>query len=121
MGFFSWTCAKTNLPILHGLDIVVLDRDGGKILGVYDGYGRVESKNLQTVELDYDAIEEGRVKLLLKEFYKDEEFNQVGRSQNEPGQGHFHDMAKLKRKWRANAFPTYESYCEWYRKADPLS
>ena len=48
MGFFSKTCAKTHLPVVHNMrgypelcNVVALLKDGGKVEGEYDGYGNV--------------------------------------------------------------------------------
>jgi hypothetical protein len=68
MGFFSYTCSKTHLPILADdprgrSKVVVLDKDGSKFRGTYDGYGRVYGA-MGEMELDYGNVLNGDVKLL---------------------------------------------------------
>ena len=53
MGYFSKTCAKTNLPVVHSdrgypalNNVVALLPNGTKITGSYDGYGRVNGTEL---------------------------------------------------------------------------
>jgi hypothetical protein len=53
MGLFSWDCRGCGHPLLHNMgatndvndwmnDVVILNPDGSRIEGSYDGYGRVE-------------------------------------------------------------------------------
>jgi hypothetical protein len=90
MGFFSKTCAKTHLPILvaaKGIDklnhVVALLPDGNIVSGSYDGYGRVAG-----IELRDDWP---KVKMILKEYYNGEGYNDVGKSGDELAQGYFMD------------------------------
>jgi len=60
MGFFSKTCAKTNLPVVADslpydeLNVVIaLLPNGDKLEGSYDGYGRIND-----IELPMDDWEE---------------------------------------------------------------
>lgn len=91
MGYYSFTCAKTGLPVASGdcgcepkfYRVVVLDRNGSVIKGDYDGYGRVG---------DYDDAAEGvgersGPKMVLAHFYRNESFEQLGVSGHDPDQG----------------------------------
>lgn len=56
MGFFSYTCAKTGLPVMADAgasteDLVLCDatlvpRRGKCISGLYDGYGRLDGQEI---------------------------------------------------------------------------
>ena len=114
MGFFSFTCAKTQLPILASTSwdekyskVVVLDEDGSKLKGIYDGYGRVMG-NIGEVELDYADVEGGNVKLVLQKFYNGESFEALGKSHSDPGQGHFHDEEKIEAWYKQGGFKDYK-------------
>jgi hypothetical protein len=117
MGFYSYTCAKTHLPVLNFhscrdkemYTVVVLFPNGDKVTGEYDGYGRVSG-----VENIYPDIDEGRLKWILKKFYNGEGFNDVGLSHHDPGQGHFHDIPKLKEAFAKGGFKSYEDFLTWY-------
>lgn len=100
MGFFSKTCAKTNLPVIHhgyGNDwhrnypqfseVVVLYPDGRKLEGTYDGYGRVDGESICGEEYDHKLWE--KVKFVLKRYYNGEKYEDLGKSGDELGQGHF--------------------------------
>lgn len=96
MGFFSYTCAKTGLPILAdgpwrdvgASEVVALYPNGDRIRGSYDGYGRVGGREI----LD-DMDRPGGAKLVLAEFFANEKYDSLGTSNHEPGQGYFHDEA----------------------------
>lgn len=122
MGFFSYTCAKSNLPILASTSwpekysrIIVLDEDGNKFAGSYDGYGNVFTQAGAEIELDDSAIHAGRTKLILKSFYDGETFEDVGQSKHDPGQGHFHDEGKIELWYSRGGFPSHREYVEAYR------
>ena len=122
MGFFSYTCAKTNLPILASTswggeesEVVVLFDDGSIMKGAYDGYGRVLTSVGSELELDYSSVLNGSVKLVLKKFYNGEDFSGLGRSWDEPGQGHFHDPEKIREWFAQGGFPSRAAYIEAFR------
>jgi len=108
MGFFSYTCAKTNLPYLVSSDweghpfseAVVIHEDGT----VADA-----PSDLRDLR---DDIEAGRAKIVLKGYYKPETdtFASLGVSRNDPGQGHFHKKAFLKKLLEIGPFVSYEGY-----------
>jgi len=127
MGFSSWTCAKTNLPILNSTsgrikeqyEVVALFQNGDKITGTYDGYGRLDiSGGAGRIEYIFPAVNEGSVKLVLNKFYKPEEdtFESVERNEHDPGQGHFHDPKKVAAWYAKGGFKTYKAYCNAYKK-----
>ncbi len=121
MGFYSYTCAKTHLPILASTSwgdeyskVVVLDGEGTIFRGLYDGYGRVVTRAGAEVELDDGAILSGKVKLVSGKFYSGERFDELGRSSSDPGQGHFHDSDRID-GWYANGgFPSWADYRNAY-------
>lgn len=93
MGFFSWTCAKTGLPVMSSYAVeghkeldflchaVVLFPNGDKITGVYDGYGRIGMIDLLEVT--------GPFKMVIRKYYNDEKYDDLRESENEPNQGYF--------------------------------
>ncbi len=97
MGFFSFTCAKTGLPVMAGeacrlpselgmCNVVAVYSNGERFEGVYDGYGRVDGEQV------YDEIGRGTLKLVLKQFYNPAvAFDALGKCRGDPGQGYFHD------------------------------
>lgn len=102
MGFFSWTCAKTGLPILNNtswgsrpdaFEVVVLDKDGVVVRGEYGGYGSIGGYDLSDRVGD---IENGTLKLVLRKFYTPaDRLADLGLSRDEPGQGHFWDEGDI--------------------------
>jgi len=124
MGFFSYTCAKTNLPVLASeawpekySRVVVLDGEGNKFSGSYDGYGNVITRDGSEIELDPygDSILSGKTKLVLKEFYNGETFEDLGRSNSDPGQGYFHDEDKIELWYARRGFASYREYLGAFR------
>lgn len=119
MGFTSFTCAKTNLPILASVsspaalysDVVILQKDKDPIKASYDGYGRLHCEDGKVRNTPFTKIEKGGFKLVLEKFYKGESFSDIpGTSHHDPGQGHFHDL-KLVEKWYAQGgFPSMEDF-----------
>ena len=101
MGFFSKTCAKTNLPVVADCkgfpklnEIVVLLPNGTKLEGSYDGYGRVGGVSLMPdgyIEQEWDAI-----KFVLKWKYEGESYKDLGMSHDELAQGYFMSDTFLK-------------------------
>ena len=77
MGFTSYTCAKTNLPVLNSnswgsmpetYEVVMLFKNGDRVSGCYDGYGRVEIEGGGLIESIHDALENKEAKLVLQKF-----------------------------------------------------
>jgi hypothetical protein len=93
MGYFSYTCAKTGLPVISndsGCDskfykVVMLERDGSIIKGEYDGYGRIGRHS----EAAHNVGGRGGDKLVLAHFYAGETYEQLGDSGHDPNQGAF--------------------------------
>lgn len=108
MGFFSWTCAKTGLPIMANVPsheeawskVVALYADGRtKVRGLYDGYGRIDGH-----EIADDMVGPQRPKLVLQAFYENEPYAAIARrSEDEPGQGYFHDRRFIAAMFDATA------------------
>lgn len=108
MGVFSWKCAVSGKPILNDMtnDIyskkfsrVTIIRKGTKgpseETGIYDGYGRVRT---EAGEVDVcDDVKNGTIKLALTAFYKGQSFASLRANERDPGQGHFHSEASLKK------------------------
>ncbi len=114
MNFFSYTCAKTGLPIMAGsaasqkdhhlCEVVVLFRAGDRYIGTYDGHGRVGA--LEVAEL----MSAGQAKMVLKFFDEGEEFGDVpGMSSHEPKQGFLHNWEFVHRAFK------FISYAHKYR------
>jgi hypothetical protein len=127
MGFWSYTCAKTHLPILAstswGWDegyskVTMLDADNNRVSGSYDGYGRIHSSDGGETELDDDAILSGRAKLVLSKFYKGEKFEELGRNSSDPGQGHFHNEDDIEVWYAQGGFPSHKDMIRAYHKMD---
>tara|TARA_B100001105_G_scaffold253112_1_gene246028 strand:- start:959 stop:1738 length:780 start_codon:yes stop_codon:yes gene_type:complete len=93
MGYFSFTCAKTGLPVVSGdsgcdpkfYKVVLLERDGGVIKGDYDGYGGIGRHS----EAAHNVGSRGGDKLVLAHFYAGEAYEQLGDSAHDPNQGAF--------------------------------
>lgn len=123
MGFSSWTCAKTNLPILNSTSWgfmpetyqVVMITKGSRVFGEYGGYGRLDT-DVGEVQIDGQAVEDGEVKLVLKKFYdeKRDTFEKLGKNDWDPGQGHFHDEKKIKAWYAKGGFRSFKSYSAAY-------
>ena len=115
MGFFSKTCAKTNLPVVADCkgypelnEVIVLYPRGKKIEGSYDGYGRVNGIDLLPdgyVEKKWDAL-----KFVLKDKYAGEEYKDLGKSGDELAQGYFMSDRFLNHCMRVGSFDSYADY-----------
>jgi hypothetical protein len=103
MGFFSWQCAKSNKPVMAEVavrntpwqfasDVVVLFKDGGRLTGTYDGYGRVDNFEL----VDYS---EERWRMVITRFYQDETFEQLSQNKYDQGQGFFYSDEELEEEF----------------------
>lgn len=125
MGFASFTCAKTHLPIMAGTswpepefcNVVMLTPNGDTVRGTYDGYCNL-STEAGDIRLDFDAVaERGEIKLVLAKFYQGEKFADLGVNGFEYGQGHFHDMGYIRKWYDRGGFKTYEEYKHAYEHA----
>jgi hypothetical protein len=115
MGFFSKCCVKTNLPIVHSmrgypeLNRVVALMPGGKTLeGSYDGYGRVDGVSVVD---DWDET-----KFVLARAYNDEAYDDLPKSYDEMGQGHFMADAFLDYCLEKGHFNDREEYTQAFNK-----
>jgi hypothetical protein len=102
MGFYSYTCAKTGLPVMAGsaasqkdvhlCEVVVLYPNGDRYTGVYDGYGNVGNMEVA------DDMMAGRAKMVLKYFDDGKTFDKIeGKSSSDPRQGFTHDWEFVSR------------------------
>lgn len=99
MGFFSWQCAKSNKPVMAEVavqgtpwafasQVIVLFKDGDRITGTYDGYGRVNNFEL----VDYP---EERWRMVIKDYYNGETFEELPKNKWDPAQGFFYNDEDL--------------------------
>ena len=99
MGFFSWQCAKSNKPVMAQVavqgtpwafasEVVVLFRNSDRISGTYDGYGRVGAFDLT----DYP---DERWRMVIKDYYNGETFDQLPQNKYDQGQGFFYNDEDL--------------------------
>lgn len=124
MGFYSYTCCKTNLPILASTSwgtnnyssVHLLGQDGSSVQGHYDGYGRIDMNNGESLEEIDERIQSGKWKLVLSQFYSGEKFDQLGNSRHDPGQGHFHDQHKIEQWYAQRGFPSYKDYLQAFKE-----
>jgi len=75
-------------PLCH---VVVLFPGGDRISGCYDGYGRVGIVDLQEMDEWYPQP----FKMVIKKYYNDEKYEDLGPSKDEPNQGFFWDEKDL--------------------------
>lgn len=93
MGFYSYTCAASGLPIRSAYssfspithDVVVLDSKGVLAFGEYDGYGGVGSWRASEFNHPF--------KIVLRAFYKSSKWDSYGESHSDPWQGFFGSSA----------------------------
>jgi hypothetical protein len=126
MGFFSKTCAKTNLPViaLHRegsfddlTSIVVLYPNGDKLEGIYDGYGRVMAGDDEiSIMEDCGSDEWDAVKFVLSKYYDGETYDQLGESGRELGQGFFMNDDFLNFCIKKGKFKDYAEYKRKFNK-----
>lgn len=121
MGFFSKTCAKTHKPIVHDMrgfpelsEVVALFPDGSRLIGSYDGYGRVGGVDL--MDDGYDEKGWNAIKLVLTSAYKGEDYKDLGKSHNELAQGHFMDDRFLRHCMAIEKFASYADYKKSFKK-----
>lgn len=123
MGFSSVCCAKTFLPILAGAaggepettEVVALFKNGDRITGHYDGYGRIEGT--LTIDNIYDTMDSGEMKMVLRKFVDGVKFDDLPRNQHDPGQGYFHNLPVVVKWYAAGGFETYADYLDAYEKS----
>jgi hypothetical protein len=115
MGFFSKTCAKTHKPVVHDMrgfpelsEIVALFPDGSRLVGHYDGYGRVGGVDL--LPDGYDEKPWDAIKFVLVSAYKGEDYKDLGKSRDELAQGHFMDNKFLRHCVAIEGFKSHAEY-----------
>ena len=121
MGFFSKTCAKTHLPIVHDgrgfptlCRVVALYPDGRRLVGFYDGYGRIDGEDL--CPGGYDEKTWGKLKFVLRFAYADEDYKKLGRSHDELAQGHFMADEFLRHCLEVKSFASFKDYKAAFKK-----
>lgn len=103
MGFFSWRCAASDRPVMAedavrntpwaiACRVVVLFRDGGRIIGTYDGYGRVYNESREVDLMDYSESD-WRMAILC--YYSSQSFDQLKPNKHDRGQGFFYSDQDL--------------------------
>jgi hypothetical protein len=103
MGFFSWRCAKSDKPVMAEVavrntpwafasGVVVLFKNGDRVRGTYDGYGRVDEFEL----IDYP---EERWRMVIEKFYDGETFEQLAQNKYDQGQGFFYNDGDLEQEF----------------------
>ena len=103
MGFFSWRCAKSYKPVMAEVAVrntpwafasrvVVLFKNGNRVSGTYDGYGRVDG---------FELIEhpEERWRMVIDQFYNEETFDQLAQNKYDQGQGFFYNDEDLQEEF----------------------
>lgn len=130
MGMFSKVCSKSFYPVIHHgygddwhrnypelYEVVALYPDGNKLEGLYDGYGRVGGTPVCPGD-DYDHELWESVKFVLKKFYEGESYEELARSHDELGQGHF--MSERFIQYcvyeKPEGFKSYRSYSNAFRR-----
>ena len=114
MGLFSWLCAKSRVSIPTPFvdcdpdlrKVVLVTPNNRKIKGEYDGYGRIDGKDV-FVEVTRDLVDDDytdeelrrnffrsvsydNIKIVTQEYYKGEDFNELESSDSCPHQGYFY-------------------------------
>jgi hypothetical protein len=103
MGFFSWRCAKSDKPVMAEVAVrntpwafasrvVVLFKNGDRVSGTYDGYGRVDGFEL----IDHP---EERWRMVIDQFYDGETFEQLSQNKYDQGQGFFYNDEDLEEEF----------------------
>jgi hypothetical protein len=99
MGFFSWKCAKSEKPVMATVAVrgspwefasfaVVVFKDGNRIAGAYDGYGRIVDVEL----IDYP---EDSWRMVIERYYNNETFEELSKNKYDQGQGFFYSDEDL--------------------------
>ena len=119
MGFFSWKCAKSGVSIPNHYnefddkysEVVLVTADNRKIKGSYDGYGRVNGKEIFTeVARALEGTEglsdeelrrlyfqnQSPVKIVMQHHYDGEDYADLDISEDCPYQGWFYDEEYVK-------------------------
>ena len=108
MGFFSWRCAKSDKPVMAEVAVrtgpwefasrvVVLYRNGSRIKGTYDGYGRVIH---QGEEIELMDIPEENWRMVIEKYFNNEKFEDFPtKNKWDMGQGFFYSDQELEKEF----------------------
>jgi hypothetical protein len=114
MGFFSKCCAKSQLPIIASWRnwpelsrVVVLQPRRRPLIGVYDGYGRVDFETIENFD---------RAKFVLAKHYKGEAYGDLPRSHDELAQGYFMSDKFLAYCVEAGSFKNRAEYLRVFKR-----
>lgn len=125
----SWTCAKSNLPVLAGYsswglnypercEVVLLRRDGFLVDGTYDGLGRIGDLDI-AYEGIIDELNTGTAKMVLKTQYAGETFAEIeGQSHIDPWKGNLYEAEFLDRIFEQGGFASFEAFRQAKRAYD---
>lgn len=103
MGFFSWRCAKSDKPVMaevavrntpweFACKVIVLFKNGNKVAGTYDGYGRIDEFEL----LDHsDEV----WRMCIERYYNGETFEELPQNKYDQGQGFFYSDEDLEEEF----------------------
>jgi hypothetical protein len=101
--------------MLETHEVVLLYKNGDRVTGRYDGYGRVRAEAGGTVDGLHGGLDNGTLKIVLKKFIKPKDtFESIGKNHHEPGQGHFHQPGAIMKWYAAGGFKTYKAYVAAY-------
>jgi hypothetical protein len=103
MGFFSWRCAKSDKPVMAEVavqstpwkfasEVIVLFKDGRRVAGIYDGYGRVD--NFELVDYSDEVW-----RMCIERYYNGETFEELPQNKYDRGQGFFYDDSELQQEF----------------------
>lgn len=121
MGFFSKVCVKTHKPVVHDgrgfpklSHVVALFKDGRKLEGAYDGYGRVGGVELCPDGYDEETWDD--IKFVLSYAYEGESWGDLGPSYDEDAQGHFMSDDFLKHCMSVDSLGSKKGYQKAFKQ-----
>ena len=85
--------AVQGTPWAFASEVIVLFKNGDRISGTYDGYGRVDG--FEIVDLPED-----RWRMVIKDFYNGETFDQLPQNKYDQGQGFFYSDKDLEKEFK---------------------
>ena len=74
-------------------EVIVLFNNGDRITGTYDGYGRIDGFEI----VDHP---EDRWRMVIKDFYNGETFDQLPQNKYDQGQGFFYSDEDLEKEFK---------------------
>jgi len=84
--------AVSNTPWDFASKVVVVFKDGDRLSGTYNGYGSVLSN---ASEYDIANVGEDNWRMVIKQYYAGETFDQLPQNKHDQGQGFFYGDADL--------------------------